>query len=125
MLALEFLVDLVRFGDLHRGHDLVGFTTDQCDLGAGGEFFIMRERDGDRPEGAVGHLHLFTYTLPIIVTHKAIQRSEAADAQHNGIAGFAGAHDQLGKGFRTFQFIVTFLAFKEQYLQRITAMRRD
>ena len=91
--ALVRLVDAVLLGHLHGGHDLAGLAVHQGDIRAfldavRGEL-VGRERDRDRPEQAVGHLHAVAHALPVGLGHEAGERGEAADAEHDDVADFA------------------------------------
>ena len=124
VLALELLVDLVRLGHLHGGHDLVRLFRQKSDFGPGSDLLILRHRDRNGPEDAVGHLHVFADALPVVVAHEAFERREAADTQHDEVAGLARRHLQLRQGLGLLQFLLLLLAFEKKNLQRLAAVRR-
>ena len=59
------------------------------------------------------------------VGHEAFQRREAADAQHDQVAGFAGRQFHLGQGLGAGQFGLASGAFEQQRLQFTTTVGFD
>jgi hypothetical protein len=72
------------------------------------------QRDGDRPEQAVGRLHAVAHALPVAVRHEAVERREAADAQHDDVALLARADLDLRQRLRACQFGLERLALQQQ-----------
>ena len=63
---------------------------------AGGAL-VGGQRDRDRPEQAARHLHAVAHALPVGMGHEAVERREAADAEHDDVALFARADAQPGQ----------------------------
>ena len=80
----------VLLGHLHGAHDFAGFAVNQGDIVADLDAFVVgRQGDRNGPEQAVGHFVAIAHTLPVSMRHEAVERREAADAQHDKVAGFA------------------------------------
>jgi hypothetical protein len=58
---------------------------------------IHRQRDRDRPEGAVGQLHVTADGLEVRLPDEALQRREGADGDHLEVAGLLGRELDAGQ----------------------------
>ena len=97
--AFVRLVDRVLLRDEHRRQRLPVVGIDQRDLVARAdrvdERQVRRQRDRDRPEEAARRLHAVAHALPVGVRHEALERREAADAEHDDVALLARADGEL------------------------------
>jgi hypothetical protein len=72
----------------------------------------------------LGQAHVVAAAAPVVVPHEAFKRREAADAQHQQVASFAGAHAHLGQAGGAADFRLQGTAVVEQQgAQRAAAMR--
>ena len=89
VLGLEFLVDRIFLANLHDGEYVAGLRVDERDLLFGmdavGKVFVDGKRDRDRPEHAVGQLHVQARTAPVVMPHEAIERRIGAHGQHEDV----------------------------------------
>ena len=96
--ALVRLVDGVLLGDAHRREQPAVIGIGKRDLRAHcdrvGPGAGRRERDRDRPEDARRGAVAVADAFPVGVGHEAVQRREAADAQHHEVALLAGTDFQ-------------------------------
>jgi hypothetical protein len=92
-LAFVRLVDAVFLGDAHRRERCVVVRIEQRDLVALRNAVRRRrihgQRDRDRPEQARRGLETVAHALPVGARHEALERREAADAEHDEVALFA------------------------------------
>jgi hypothetical protein len=95
-LAFLRLVDLVALGDAHRGQRFAAFRVHQGNVFF--YLFLRRKRDGDRPEQARGEAVFPAHAFPVGARHEALERREAADAEHDEIAALARGDAKLGQG---------------------------
>ena len=108
--ALVRLVDRVLLRHHHRRQRLPVVGIDERDLVPGAdrvdERLVGRQRDRDRPEQAARRLHAVADALPVGVRHEALERREAADAEHDDVALLARADGEPGqrRGAAPFRF---------------------
>ena len=96
--ALVLLVDRVFLGDQHGRQHLAAVRIDEREILAGpdgsGERGASRQRDRNRPEQAARGLHPVADSPPVGMRHEAVERREAADAEHDDVAALARGDDQ-------------------------------
>ena len=54
-----------------------------------GNAALQRQRDRDRPEHAVGQLHLASPSPPVVVAHEAVERRVSPHAEHEEVGNLA------------------------------------
>ena len=121
------LGQLKLFGHLHGRHDLTALRILQgdfaalADFGGFGSAYIQGHRYG--PEGAVGQQAAVTYAFPICLGHKAGQRAETTDTDHDQIAFDARGNGDLHQAFGFFELRITLCAFQQAFGQPFSTMR--
>jgi hypothetical protein len=102
--ALARLVDRVGLAHLHGGERRAAFRVGQRDFVAGFDRSIVGgKRDRDRPENSGGGAIAFAHAFPVGARHEAVERCEAADAEHDEIALLARADAHRAQGPRARQ----------------------
>ena len=89
LLALVGAVDRVLLPHGEHRHQLPGLLVHEGDVlpfpQSPGLLPPGRERDRDRPEGAVGQPELVAHPPPVRLPHEALERGEGADPEHDEI----------------------------------------
>ena len=115
------LVDAVLLADPQCCQARVTVGIEQCDLLPDGDRSGRRgvggQRDRYRPEQAAGQLHALAHAAPVVMRHEALERREAADAEHDEIASLAGGHHDLLQLLGLLQFLLLRFSLEEKDLQ--------
>ena len=118
----------VLLGDRMVASDLAVVRIEQRDLRAGPECRrgcpVRGQRDRDRPEQAARHAVAVAHAFPVGARHEALERREAADAEHDEIALLARAHAHRAQRPGARAFGGERLAGEHQRLERFASVRR-
>src|SRR4030042_4769996 len=118
LFALINFINRIFLMNDHAAHKFIVFIILQSNfltfLQISGDFSRDRECNGNGPEEPVRHLHLVTYSLPICLSHEAVQRAEGSNSHHDEIISLTGGHSNFLKGFCLMQSFLQRFSFKKQ-----------
>src|SRR6185369_1191983 len=124
--ALARLVDRVGLAHLHGGERRAVFGVRQSDFVAGPYGAVIRgKRDRDRPEESCGRAIALADAFPVGARHEALERREAADAEHDEVALLARADPDRLERARPRQLGGERFAAQRERLERAATMGCD
>ena len=87
-----------------------------------GQLLVARKRDGDRPEQAVGGLHVDAAAAPVVHAHEPGERRIAAHGEHEEVRCLAARHGHLPERPGPLQFLGALLFWEQKRRQPIAAV---